>query len=277
MGEVISPPTWGAGGAPQITNVTPMIAAYLANLEDETRSPNTIRTRRHFLRRFAADLDVQTTTTDQIRAWLHSHEWSDGTRYTALVSIHAWYAWANATGHIDVNPAKRIRLIEPQHVHRPVVDDVSLRRGLHQADRDERIAIRLAAECGLRVHELVKVHTRDIHGNVVSVLGKGLHLRRVIASEELLADIHSDGYLLRGRVDGHRSTGWAYDHIRLLTGYPPHALRRRAAETVYRASGHDVRLTQRFLGHANVTTTMVYLGVDLEDLERASQMTRLAA
>lgn len=260
-----------------------MIHAYLANLEDLDRSPHTIRVRKFFLSRFADDLDPATATTPQIRAWIDSHsEWGESSRYAALASIRACYRWAHGEGIITADPAQRIRFHEPADVHRPVVDDLRLQRALRDATPTERAVLRLAAECGLRVHEIVKVRSRDLDGRTLTVVGKGRRTRRLRVSRELAADLSEiepsdDDYYFEGRHGGHRSTTWAYSLVTRLVESPPHALRRRAAMVLYRASGHDVRLVQTFLGHATLATTMVYLGVELDDLERASQMTSIAA
>ncbi len=259
-----------------------MIHAYLANLEELDRSPHTIRLRRFFLTRLAHDLDPHTATTAQIRAWIDSHgHWGQSSRYAALASIRACYRWAHAQGLISADPARSVRFHSPADVNRPVIDDITLMRAISAATLEERVMLRLGAECGLRVHELVKVAAEDISGPVLSVVGKGGKPRRVHMSATLREEIAQlaprGGYLFPGRSGGPRSTSAARDAIKRLTGYAPHALRRRAASVLYRASGHDVRLVQTFLGHATLTTTMVYLGVELDDLERASQMTSLAA
>lgn len=258
-----------------------LIRAFIANLHDLDRSPNTIRTRTFYLDSFRAFTDPGTATAAEIRAWIAAHpHWSESTRHTAISSVRAMYRWAKDEGLIDRDPALRIENPRPVKVHRPVVDEVSLKRAMHAATLTERVLLRLGAECGLRVHEMVKTHTDDFIGAMLSVVGKGRKIRRLYASPELRAEVlelvPTGGWLFPSRI-GHKGVEWAYDRIVALTGYPPHALRRRAASAVYKGSGHDIRLTQTFLGHADVSTTMLYLGVEMDDLERASGFTRIAA
>jgi site-specific recombinase XerD len=52
-----------------------------------------------------------------------------------------------------------------------------------------------------------------------------------------------------------------------------HDLRRTAARQVFDATG-DVRAAQHFLGHSNVATTEVYLGVSREHEVRATMQAR---
>jgi site-specific recombinase XerD len=51
-------------------------------------------------------------------------------------------------------------------------------------------------------------------------------------------------------------------------GYHCHQLRHRFATVVY-AGCHDVLVVQRLLGHADVATTMIYVGIGQES-ERAA-------
>jgi site-specific recombinase XerD len=54
-------------------------------------------------------------------------------------------------------------------------------------------------------------------------------------------------------------------------------LRHRAGTTVYQRTGHDLRLTQVFLGHSDPSTTAIYVHVNDDDLRAASEAARIAA
>jgi len=55
---------------------------------------------------------------------------------------------------------------------------------------------------------------------------------------------------------------------RELDGWTPHSLRRRFATKIY-AETHDLRAVQVMLGHAQLTTTQLYVGVDPGSLRDA--------
>jgi site-specific recombinase XerD len=48
-----------------------------------------------------------------------------------------------------------------------------------------------------------------------------------------------------------------------------HSLRNTYTTNLYRASGYNLRLVQKQLGHSNITTTTVYSDVISKDLEDA--------
>ena len=48
-----------------------------------------------------------------------------------------------------------------------------------------------------------------------------------------------------------------------------HAARHRAATVLYDRSGHDLRMVQEFLGHADVSTTAIYTAYDPAEMAEA--------
>lgn len=61
-----------------------------------------------------------------------------------------------------------------------------------------------------------------------------------------------------------------YQVMRRALGMNPHSLRHRAATAVYQGTGHDIRVTQEFLGHASPAMTARYVHVSDRDLRLAS-------
>ena len=51
--------------------------------------------------------------------------------------------------------------------------------------------------------------------------------------------------------------------------YSIHSLRHTYATNLYRASGYNLRLVQKQLGHTNINTTTVYSDVMSKDLDEA--------
>ena len=56
---------------------------------------------------------------------------------------------------------------------------------------------------------------------------------------------------------------------RLPARYSIHSLRHSYATRLYKASGYNLRLVQKQLGHASISTTTVYSDVMSEDTEAA--------
>ena len=55
----------------------------------------------------------------------------------------------------------------------------------------------------------------------------------------------------------------------LPTRYSIHCLRHTYATRLHKASGYNLRLVQKQLGHSSVSTTQVYADVLSEDVEKA--------
>lgn len=158
----------------------------------------------------------------------------------------------------------------------------------------DRLAVRLAGECGLRVAEIVGLRLEDVllDERLLVVRGKGGKRRSVPLPRSLLPDL--EGWLrlrrvlapagephlmLRGLKNGRlgrklsanglwwRITGH-YRAIGLPSRYSGlHMLRHTAGTRFYRAS-RDLHATARLLGHASPSTSAIYAKMDLEGLFR---------
>lgn len=123
--------------------------------------------------------------------------------------------------------------------------------------------IELMAYGGLRRGEVCKVKATDLHGDWLTVTGKGGHTRAVPLPGHLCHRIRKHtGYLFPGAIDGHLSARRVGELVgeALPDGITAHALRHRYATTVYNSS-QDIRAVQGLLGHAKLDTTMVYVAV----------------
>ena len=63
------------------------------------------------------------------------------------------------------------------------------------------------------------------------------------------------------------------NRIKTVTGYPSHSLRRRFATCVYYRNGCNIVLVSRMLGHANIATTMRYIGLVQDEMRNAVEST----
>ena len=124
----------------------------------------------------------------------------------------------------------------------------------------------LAAELGLRAHEVAKVHKDDIHhdlfGLALTVRGKGGKDRPMPLSDDLAREVRllaAGGWLLPGRIDGHLSGPYLGKLVaRALPGvWTMHTLRHRFGTLA--AEEGDLIAVQRLLGHASVATTQRYV------------------
>lgn len=245
--------------------------------------PNTIRLRRFYAEKLLDDLpNVEQTTAADLSAWVASRpDWSAETVNAAISTARSFYAWAVMVGMIPASPAAALRPVRVPNKVAPIASDNAVLWAVVRAPNEDAAMILLGAECGLRVHEIAKLHTQDRDGEWLTIIGKGGQTRQVHISPELaifldgIESRHGFGYYFRGRNGGHVVIQTVYRHIKKWTGMNPHSLRHRAATTVYREAGNDIRLAQVFLGHASPETTARYVHVEKEDLVRASEGARM--
>jgi integrase/recombinase XerC len=142
--------------------------------------------------------------------------------------------------------------------------------------------------CGLRISEALGLKPKDVAGgrDHLTVVGKGNKARMVpllrqvsklIADYVALCpyDLPADGPLFIGEKGGPLSPRIIQLVMERLRGAlnladtaTPHALRHSFA-THLLARGGDLRAIQELLGHASLSTTQIYTGVDAERLLEA--------
>jgi integrase len=110
---------------------------------------------------------------------------------------------------------------------------------------------------------------------LLKVKGKGDHERIIpVERPQTIELLNSPGRLQKMRrlsYSGHLKR-WqvAIARLRLTSMKPtPHAVRHYYATRAYARSGRDLRLVQELLGHADISTTARYLGVNPEELRKA--------
>ncbi len=140
---------------------------------------------------------------------------------------------------------------------------------------------------GLRISEALGLKRRDVprpdEGDVLVVTGKGNKTRMVPVLRNVLAlvaeyvamcphPLPADGPIFVGARGGPlspRIIQLAMERLRDALGLPdsatPHALRHSFA-THLLSRGGDLRAIQELLGHASLSTTQVYTGIDSERL-----------
>ena len=198
-------------------------------------------------------------------------------RVGALAAIRAPKTGRTLPKALAVAPAKRL-------------SDVSLRAGEERAPwvlaRDAAV-LALLYGSGLRISEALGLKRRDVpkpgEGDVLIVTGKGNKTRMVPVLQNVLALVqdyvamcpHSlppEGPIFVGARGGPlkaRIIQLTMERLRGALGLPdsatPHALRHSFA-THLLSRGGDLRAIQELLGHASLSTTQIYTGIDSERL-----------
>ncbi|MEM7508799.1 MAG: tyrosine recombinase XerC [Pseudomonadota bacterium] len=230
------------------------------------------------------------TITD-LRAWIGAERLRGQTsrslakQLSALRSFHRWLEEAEglACPALDALRAPKVT----QRLPRPVAEDgarailasVSADREPWVMARDQA-ALTLIWGSGLRISEALGLQQKDAPlGEVVRVTGKRGKEREVpvlpVARDAVEAyrtlcphaQTSSDALFLgqRGGALNPRVLSGAMAEARMALGLPatatPHALR-HAFATQLLAAGGDLRAIQELLGHASLSSTQIYTGLD---------------
>ena len=149
--------------------------------------------------------------------------------------------------------------------------------------------IEVALGSGLRVSEMANLKLEDLHfrkgqHSITVRNGKGNRSRVVAINNRLKSSIQkyldyrltNSPYLFyseRGNKMTRHGISKVFKKLVNIAGisnqYSIHSLRHTYATNLYKASGYNLRLVQKQLGHANITTTTVYSDVISKDLEDA--------
>lgn len=234
---------------------------------------------------------LATVTPAELRAWLASRR-EDGAQAQTLAldvaALRGFHRWLKQTQGVAAPAVFALRPPRtPKRLPRPVAPDDA--RALAAATGEQALDAWITARdtalllllygSGLRIGEALGLCARILPlGQTVCVLGKGSKQRiapvlPVVA--QAVADYVAlcpyplgDGPLFIGARGGplraavvQRAMARARKRLGLPETATPHALRHSFA-THLLARGADLRVIQELLGHASLSTTQVYTGVD---------------
>ncbi|QDZ14754.1 tyrosine-type recombinase/integrase [Humibacter ginsenosidimutans] len=204
---------------------------------------------------------------------------SQASRASYHASIRAWCKWLMWNDYRADDPSvKTPRPKRPAGAPRPILDE-QLVRLLRAANRRRtRMMILLAALAGLRIHEVAKIHGRDLDhsSGVLTVTGKGGKTAMIPLSDELLRECESwptddwwfpsyGSATLPHVTPG--AVGAAISSAMQRAGIvgTPHQLRHWYGTALLKR-GADLRLVQGLMRHESPATTARYTKVDMEQL-----------
>lgn len=244
------------------------------------RPVSTIALRCYHVHRVMKEIETDpwSLTTEDLVIYLGGKTWSPETRRSYRSSLRQFYAWAQATGRRQDNPAALLPTIKlPRGIPRPT-PDLMFRAALAEADDRSRLMVQLAAWCGLRRGEIARVRRDDVLpdliGHSLRITGKGGHERLVPLPEDLARTLLAapPGWLFPSphRAGLHLTPHHVGKIVSALLpdGWTTHTLRHRCATVAY-ASTRDLRAVQELLGHAKPETTARYTQVPAGALRAA--------
>ena len=254
-------------------------------------SERTISARVGTIRRLKlAGVDPLAATGAELEQWLAARTAPEtgepikrSSRATYRSHLRAWFGWLVESGRREDDPSLKLPSAKaPRGLPRPVSPgDVELILAACSDGRARQTAayVTLAAYAGLRVHEIAKIRGEDIRADEITITGKGgvtatVPLVPIIA--RLAETMPRQGWWFpttaaSGHV--HRcSVSSAISRAMRRAGVvgTPHALRHFYCTQILRATGGDLRVTQRLARHASPATTAIYTQVLDETAARAA-------
>ena len=224
-----------------------------------------------------------TASTRDLQKWLAT-PWRPSTRQTYVFALRAFYSWLQKTGRRRDNPCDDLASARvPRRKPRPMTDrdfEAVLATRMH---RSTRVMVLLAAYAGLRVHEIAKIHSDDVDvdNRILTVTGKGGVTRYIPLHDELLPHTGRVGWWFPNPKDNAlgpagtihvlaNSVSGILSHVITRAGVAgtPHTLRHRFATRLLKA-GVDIRVVQELMGHASISTTSLYIAVDVDQTRAA--------
>lgn len=277
-----SPYTWVMDPLPFAEGLSQLLSAFVVNGKAAGHSERTITARVATITRLGESVDVLNCTTDDLVTWLAGMDLARSSRSTYRAHLRAFFAWLEDTNRRQDNPALKIPAAKPPrgipHPISPADVQLILAACSDPRARQTRAYVLLAAYVGLRVHEVAKVRGEDFLGDELIVRGKGgvsstVPVHPVVA---VLADsMPRKGYWFPSDSKaGHVSRVTVSQAItrairRAGVSGTPHGLRHHFGTQSLRASGGDLRTTQRLMRHASPATTAGYTQVLDETAHRA--------
>lgn len=256
------------------------MSEYAAAMIASGKSPGTLRLYRYRILSLAErHAHPWKVTTRDLQEYMAVTTWKPETRKSVRAAFRSFYGWAYDAGHVDVDPAARLKAVRiPHAVPRPTPETV-LSAALAVAEPRVVMMVRLAAFGGLRAAEIAGVHPDDVIGDALHVTGKGGKRRSVPlgnSDPELLAAIATcDGWVFPNGHGDHLTPAHVSRIVSraLPDGWTCHTLRHRFATTAY-AGSRDLLAVGALLGHSRPETTQRYVAMPDDALRSAIRHTR---
>jgi site-specific recombinase XerD len=256
-----------------------LLDAYLTSCRSRGHSEATLLLRRQTITRFAEQVagDLRSATLAQLEEWTAQPGWAAASRVAFVCALRAFYSYAHEAGHLETNPAARLRRPRsPVDVPNPCTEQ-ELADVLARAGEPIHTAMLLAAYAGLRCADIVGLRREDITQESIRIArGKGqraasipTHKRiwdhrkdrppgLIVTNEaglplapELLSRRAGRRFARIGMPDMHLHRGRHYFATALLRG------------------GANIRTVQTLMRHTSIATTARYLQVTDAELRAA--------
>lgn len=273
---------------------------FLAAKTVENKSPSTVEHYRGILTIFFRTVrkPVKDISTADIRDYLSRCREAGNKSVTVgnvRLVLSSFFEWCALEGHVPANPVKRISAIKTGKSPRKAMKRIEIEYLRNSCcNLRDKALVDFLYSTGVRVSEFCNARIDNIDWEKKAVLiehGKGNVTRWTYLNPE--SEVSLRAYLDSRRDNSPyifapacgtsdkpiapRTVQNAIDRIVARSGkrysvkISPHIFRHTIA-TVLLHNGMPVEQVQRFLGHANINTTMIYAEVRDEDVRRGHSM-----
>jgi len=273
-----------------------LLQDFINYLKSKKKSENTITNYNSDLIQFISYLNAHSIPVTEVKrrhieSYLGTIEGVASTINRKISSIQKFFKYLkNVAEVINDNPAdgiERLELPKRQPIYLQVDESKKLLNsvGMENFERDKAI-ITIFLHCGLRLSELVGIDIDHITDDMLSVIGKGNKQRPVPLDDECIKVINE--YLkVRPNVTREKALFLSERKQRIseravqrlvkrcieeagldIKKYSTHKLRSSCA-TLLSKGGVPIQEIQQILGHSNINTTTIYVGVEKESLKKA--------
>ncbi|GAB4313961.1 MAG: tyrosine-type recombinase/integrase [Methanobacteriaceae archaeon] len=289
-------------------NIPEMIEDYLVELEIRNYSRNTIKTYKSIVTNFYKFLVNEKDLYDDkrvlrsfkryIQYLKREKQVSQNYIYLVTVVVKKFFEFGGLRILDDVQTPKRTKSLPKS------LNETEVKHLINAMDLDEcstpsknllnirnKVILALLYSAGLRVSELVSLHSDDVDlgERTIRIRGKGEKDRIVLFDEntKLLMEEYlekrtddSDA-LFVNRFGNHLTPRYVQMMIKkyaesagIKKKVTPHILRHSFATHLLK-NGVDIRAIQQLLGHSNLSTTQIYTSVDMQTLKNVYDRARL--
>ncbi|MDD6616249.1 MAG: site-specific tyrosine recombinase XerD [Lachnospiraceae bacterium] len=275
--------------------------------ENKNASSSTVSSYQRDLKKLEHYLDVQSIacaeeiTPDHLNrylSFLDNQGMSISTVSRNVVSMKAYFHYLFSQGKLKTDPAREIKA---PHIDRKMPEILSREevvRLLEQPSQDtakgrrDRAMLELLYATGLRVSELITVKYRDVNMRTNYIICRDVGKERMIpfgssartamevymqdGRDELLKGTESD-YLFVNCSGGVMSRQGFWKLIKqyarkagIYMEITPHTLRHSFAAHLVE-NGADLKVVQEMMGHSDISTTQMYVNLNMDHVRRVYQ------
>ncbi len=274
------------------------IQAFQLNARVENYSPKTLRIYNYIfdsIKKFVGDIPIEKADVNTLRQYfiyLQEKNLSPATRSLHYRHLKHFYNFLIDEGFMSENPLRKIKKPRTAKTLPRTLDNDEIKSLLGACNKKAFTGFRnycmimLFLDSGIRLGECrnLQIQQLDLDNRSIKILGKGNKERYVFMGTKTLKILKK--YL------NWRNSGSATDYVFISTHntklternvqhiferlcrkarinrISPHMLR-HTFSTNYIKNGGDAFTLQRILGHADITTTMIYVNMAGKDLKEA--------